>query len=317
MGKYYRHPKFGRVYGNTLPTPIGRLCWPALVTPKEDNYQGKVTLRYGITVLIDKEDPKTLAFKEKLDTMLDEEGGMLAIFNEHADVNISLSGEVLKDGDEFDQEKYPYYAGKYVILARNEKQIPVYGPSGSEEILDPSVIHGGVLGRVVLTPHLGPSGVSFKAEAVQYYKDDGVRFGGSVRNINAFLDAIKDDDDMGPEATEDEETDELQQEPQVSESYENQAASMVPAEIALPRGRGRPAKVQPVVAPPAPSLRAQVVGQVRQVPQVATQPQVALQAKTAAVQAQELRMRQAQASKPQPGKVVTTGKGKLLALNNL
>jgi hypothetical protein len=294
MGKYYRHPKFGRVYGTTLKTPIGRLCWPALATPKEDNFQGVVTSRYGITILLKKDDPKTQAFVDSINTMLDEEGGMLEIFNEHADVRISLNSEVLKDGDGFDMEKYPYYAGQYVVLARNEKQIPVYGPTGKDEVLDPSMIKGGVLGRVILTPHLGPSGVSFKAEAVQYYKDDGVKLGGSARNINDMLDSIAEDDDTESAAAE-----------QVEEQVEEQAVVPAPVQtrpvtpvVQTPRGRGRP--------PTASNMRAQVAAQAPQANPTAA----ALRANMAQGTTQVNRVAAG-------AKVVTTGKGKALALNNL
>lgn len=297
MGKYYRHPKFGRVYGNTLKTPIGRLCWPALSAPKEDTFNGQTTSRYGCTILLPKEDGKSADFIEKLNNMLDEEGGMLEIFNEHADVNISLSSDVLKDGDTFDMEKYPYYKGNYVLLARNEKPVPVYGASGKDDILEPSVIVGGVLGRCIVTPHLGPSGVSFKLDAVQFWKDDGTKFGGAGRNLDAFLDAIEGVEDEYEESQED-------MTPEIPETYEE------PRPVA-PRGRGRPPKAAQM-APDTIRDRIAAATQKTGVPVSTARPGNVL----------AMRANQASAVKgvtkvPANAKVVTTGKGKALALDNL
>ncbi len=57
MAKYYKHPQYGRVYGDAIRTPIGRIAWPSLVEPKKSKTpDGKDIERFEVTLLLDKED---------------------------------------------------------------------------------------------------------------------------------------------------------------------------------------------------------------------------------------------------------------------
>jgi len=195
MSKYYKHPQYGRVYGEPIATPEGRAAWPSLVSPKESVApDGKTNLRYEITILLDKTAPETDVFLDKLNTMINEDGtGMLAEFNKGNSVKIALSDNILTDGDTFDMEKYPYYAGRYVIVARSPQDKPVPIRGKTREPVDAALVKGGVRIKAVVTPHIGPTGLSFKADKVQFISDDGVRFGGGNRDIDRLLDACEED----------------------------------------------------------------------------------------------------------------------------
>ena len=179
--RYYKHPTYGHVYGESLPTPLGRFCWVYLTKPKdappplEGQQQGPP--RYEITVLLDK--GSSADFITSLKAMTDE---MLALFNKGRSANLGECKLFGKngDGDEADLEKYPYYKNCWVLTGRNAKAPKVVGPD--RKPIDPKEVIGGHLGKVVITPLITAHGISYKLEAVQFVKDDGVRIGGSVRD---------------------------------------------------------------------------------------------------------------------------------------
>ncbi len=207
MSKYKAHAEYGHVYGDTLATPIGRLCWIYLVSPKpaketkEGEKPGKP--RYEVTLLLSKTDPALAPFTETIDKMYDE---MLAVFNKK---RLSQQGAPLGkgplfsdgDGDWVDKEKYPFYAGNHLLRATNTQKPGIW--DAVRVGLDPESINAGMIGRLVITPMATSHGLRFKLTDVQMLKDDGVRYSGFFGNTSSFLDAIgpADESSTSEEAT--------------------------------------------------------------------------------------------------------------------
>jgi len=216
--KLYKHPKYGHVYGPSIKAPKGRFSWPALTTPKDppppEPGAAPGTPRYELTLLLDKKSDKTVLFFKHIAEIAKE---METLFNQGRKGSKVSLGEYYTDGDDFIAsredyaEKYPYYKGKYVIVVRNAKQPQIFGAAGDEEDeggnpvlpeIDPSEVHAGMKGRVILNPLFTAHGVSYKLEAVQVLEDDGTRYGGGAPNFASLL-ADSDEDEFGDEDTED------------------------------------------------------------------------------------------------------------------
>lgn len=236
MGKYYKHPKFGRVYGEALATPRGRACWISLVNPKDppppSAGQPPGKPRYEATILLQKDNAKVISFVKALHVMVQE---MLVEYNQGNKAKLAIDSE-LYDGDAADLEKYPYYAGCWTLLARNEKQPEVVNSSKPKpQAIAKSGIIGGNLIRLIVTPHIGPTGVSFKLNIAQFVDDDGVRFGGGVRDYSAMLvdDEAVDEDDDGLE----------KEAKKISASGSDLPADSAPVMEAQPKAKGKKAAI--------------------------------------------------------------------------
>ncbi len=201
-----------------------------------------------------------------------------------AKLSLSEGEELLKDGDTFDLEKYPYYAGKYIIQARNTNAIGVKDVNKND--IDPSVVKGGVKGLLIVTPHIGPTGLSFRGERLQFIEDDGERFGGSLRNVDALLDNLEEEteEEKEVEPIEEVETEVVEEVEETPPPVKKVAPAKPIASKALP---------PKAATPPAPTNKAEAAANLRA--QMAAKVQKA----------------------PPVGKAVTTGKGKNLALDNL
>lgn len=195
MTNYYKHPTYGMVYGKSIVSPLGRLCWPFLVTPKnpppatDGNPPGAP--RYEVTIALPKADLKVKKFVKEVKEMTDE---MLVLFNKGRSAKLSelsLFGKY-GDGDEADHEKYPFYEGTWNLVGRNTQVAKVV--DASKKIIEAKTIEGGMIGRLIVTPLITSHGISYKLEAVQFVKDDGVRFAGSARDSLDLFDACADDD---------------------------------------------------------------------------------------------------------------------------
>lgn len=284
---YYRNPRYGRVYGNPIATPVGRIAWPALAEPrKSKTKEGKDIENFEFTIAFQKDDPKAEKFLADLDYMVhgdasSDEKGMLEVYNDNSRTTIDIPGDIVRDGDKYDLEKYPYYANCWVVYARNSAEAIKVKDIKRKEI-DPKTVVGGMLCVGVVTPHLGPTGISFKGDTVQLVKDDGVRFGGGSRNVDHLLAAIEEDVEESEEPTEslELETEEVEETPP-------------PA----------PKKATPTRTPPV----AQGRDAVKQ----------AVEKRAARAVAQPTAPATTLKGTPPGAKVVTTGKGKNLALNNL
>ena len=191
--KYYRHATYGTVYGESAPTPQGRLAWPSLVKPKDPPKSKEGAMgqpRYEVSLILPKNNPKVATF---LDYIKTETAEMLKLFNDGSKVKIAIDSFV-QDGDNFDAEKYPYYVNSWVLVARNAKAPTIVDDAKGE--VGPELIKGGMIGKLMVTPLITSHGLSYKLEVVQFLKDDGVRFaGGSGRDMSALLSQLDDDDE--------------------------------------------------------------------------------------------------------------------------
>lgn len=204
--KYYKHPQYGHVYGDRLVTPFGRAAWPALAVPKDppppQPGQQPGQPRYELTVLLQKKDKETKAFIKVLKEMT---GEMVALFNKGRSAKISVD-EPLKDGNDFDMEKYPYYKDNFILVARNAKNVNVV--DGKKRDIDVKMVEGGNIVCAVICPLVTAHGISYKLEIVQFVKDDGVKFAGSIAPADTYLSIIDDKSEDEEEDEEDEEEEE-------------------------------------------------------------------------------------------------------------
>lgn len=197
MGKYYKHPTYGMVYGISLPTPVGRGGWPHLVTPKdapppkENEKQGAP--RYEQSIFLEKDNPAVIKFVKTIKDMTDE---MLEYFNQKraAQMGSCMLFGKNGDGDEMDLEKYPFAKGCYVLVARNTKPVKVVDRTVPKpKVIDTALIAGGIKVKFVVCPLITAHGISYKLEAVQLWEDDGIRFAGAARDSAELFDACEDD----------------------------------------------------------------------------------------------------------------------------
>lgn len=178
-----------RVYGDAIITPIGRFSWPALDVPRDPpppkpgETPGKP--RYEVNLLLPKEDKTVLEFKARVEAI---SADMITLYNANSQKSKLAGGDVFRDGDSSDKEKYPYDLGNWVMTARNTTLPDIYDVE--KNTMEGSVIKGGMLGRLIVIPHLGATGMSYKMEIVQLLKDDNVRFGGGKPDYLGLLDAI-------------------------------------------------------------------------------------------------------------------------------
>lgn len=199
--KFYKHPTYGHVYGVQIKTPAMRVCWPHLIKPKEapepKEGQTKGEPRFEITQILTKDAPDVIEFCKTLKAMTDE---MLKLFNKGRS---ALLGECLQfgkygDGDTADHEVYPYYKNSHILIARNAKAVKIVDRNPKNGF-DPKGIVGGVICHLVVTPLITAHGISYKLEVVQFVKDDGIRFGGGLRDATELLDACGDEESESAE----------------------------------------------------------------------------------------------------------------------
>jgi hypothetical protein len=200
--KYYTHPTYGMVFGNKELTPSGTIVWPSLVKPREFKQVGAAQdkpspPRYEVTILFKKSDTKAKLFLENLDVTTQE---MLAQYNENKSAKIAAA-EFVKDGDnekKFDPEKYPFFAGNWVLVARNAEKPACWGTERDENGIvlpcEPVKFAGGQVCKLIITPIITAHGISYKLNDIQLVKDDGQRFGGGVVEGASLLSQASDED---------------------------------------------------------------------------------------------------------------------------
>lgn len=199
---------YGHVYGETVRTPAVRVAWPSLTKPKESPFKNedgsqKTPPRYELTFLLPKDTKDTVAFLDNLESLKDE---MVDAFNHKRPTKIQVDSLGVKDGDDFDLEKYPYYENHFVLIARNTAKPAVRGAK-KDTVLEASEVQGGCLCWGYLTPLCTAHGISFKLEIVQLLKDDGQRFGGGRKAESLMEDYESGVPDEFKEEEEDEDED--------------------------------------------------------------------------------------------------------------
>lgn len=183
--KYYKHPKFGHVYGEDIRVPVSRVAWPYLVTPRPMKEGSEGAPRFEVTFLLPKEDPQTEFFLNAMKTM---SGEMVELFNKGRGTSIAITN-VVGDGDNpwpgFDKDAYPYYAGNWIVTARNTQLPTIVGPEKTP--IEGSVIKAGMKCKAVVTPIVTSHGVSYKLGIIQLIEDDGTSWG-FKKDLTAMLD---------------------------------------------------------------------------------------------------------------------------------
>ncbi len=193
----YKHPAYGHVYGKRIKTPIGRIAWPALVTPKENTFpvpdgQTPPPPKYEVTFLIPKKSEQGALWLENIKTMKNQ---MVKMFNDgRKGAKIAVSDEdIVKDGDNMDAEKYPYYKDHWFIVAKNAKVPDVYNQD--VESIEASVPVGGMKAVLIVKPICTSYGLSYQLLTLQLAKDDGVRFGGGQKDSKDLLSELNGGDE--------------------------------------------------------------------------------------------------------------------------
>lgn len=186
MEKTYFKNAFNNTFGEMMGTPIGRAMWVNLVTPNAKFKPEK----FGLTILFDKKDP---ACKTQLNQMIAA----------CKDIATSVYGAKvpaftyppIRDGDE--NEKYKNFKGMYYIGAKSKNRIEVI--DAKKNTLDAAIVAPGVLVRAVVTPILFDSGFAWQLNAVQFVKDDGVRFYGGA-DPKSLFDELQEEDQPAAES---------------------------------------------------------------------------------------------------------------------
>lgn len=229
-----KHKTFGHVYSQeSYGTPQGRLVWLYLDKPKDppkpkDGQESSSPPRYEATILLPKSDKAVKTFASLVEEVA---GEMVELFNKGRSAKIAIE-DVFKDGDSetFDKEKYPYYKGCWVLTARNAKNdFAVLNNKG--ESIEATKPVGGNVGALVILPMITSYGISYKLEAVQLIKDDGVKFGGGSRSIEKIKNALKtlctideDEEDTSVDEEDTEETTEEEVSPKSAKAKKGLAA---------------------------------------------------------------------------------------------
>lgn len=324
MGFFYI-PAIKRMYGNEIITPRGRFAWPFLVNPKAPSEQMKAKAaeqkqnppeaRFEIQWLGQADDADVLAFNESLGLMVTQ---MLLEWNSRqgkTDPKLAIDN-YLREADPETFEKYPYLANTLSLIARNKnRDDPTKGfiiKNAKKQVINPSEIVGGMIGRIVVQPHIGTSGLSFQLKTVYLLEDDGTRIGGAVRNHDALLDACGDAEELETEeSTSNQECDDVLSD----ESVTGAVSAATEAEIDQavdeafsPEGEAPAAQM--------PQATTQVHGAAQKRPPAVVDPkkiQADIRAKAVAAAKGQTAAPAAQVASPG----LKTGKGKQAALDNL
>ncbi len=201
MSKAYRSNKYGGLYSDTFNTPVGRLFWLHLVTPKQ--FRGAVDAgkeppkpKYEATIAFPKDDPKT---KVLLENLTAEVKAMVDAFNVGKKTKLG-EVQIFQDGDESQETytKYPWVKGCYFMTARSGFA-PLAVDKGGDEYAVKDIV-GGMKGKIAFQCCISNGGLSFTLEAAQFWEDDGQRFGGGARSTAQLFDACADEAPKAEEA---------------------------------------------------------------------------------------------------------------------
>lgn len=189
--------KNGNVWTNEdILTPLGRFVWVYLVTPKASTFAAKpgeapAAPKYSCGLLLKKDDPKVAAFRQQVIGVVNP---ALELKNEGSSTTIGIR-EVFKDGDSPLYKDYPYYKNMWLFTGGNPAKPEVFDKDLNR--MDPAKLVGGMMGRFKVSPFIVNSGVSYRLYTVQFYKDDGTRFGAGAKDPLDMMTKIEDAIDEG------------------------------------------------------------------------------------------------------------------------
>lgn len=193
MSEFYMN-KFGNVFGEMMATPIGRANFINLKTPNT-KYQ---PAKYGLSILFEKKDA---AVKTGLNVMIKHCKDLIAFAASKGKKTEEFTVGPIRDGDSDKTSKYQGFAGKWFISAKNASQPDMIMMGKKMEVASPDLFLPGVLVRATVSPIIYDDGVSWKVHAVQFVKDDGVRFYGGP-DPKSLLAALDEDEPPAEEALE-------------------------------------------------------------------------------------------------------------------
>ena len=98
--RYYKHPTYGHVYGESLPTPLGRFCWVYLTKPKDIAEDGsKLWLRQA-SVCCSISSPTIAIAREELASLWRGKAVELQLFADEAHRKLGKEGYTIRTSDE-------------------------------------------------------------------------------------------------------------------------------------------------------------------------------------------------------------------------
>lgn len=195
----YKPDAYGGIYGDTYNTPVGRLFWLHLKEPKPVTFapkegQAPAAPKFEATCCFDKSNPKTATLKESLQKEVD---AMIAHYNQGKKMKLG-SCELFQDGDnDVLAEKYPWLRGTWFVTARTRTFEPTKLIDKTGDPYAIADLNSGNKGRIAFQPRIGATGISYSLQAVQFWEDDGQRFGGKGKEASEMFKDACDGDTCG------------------------------------------------------------------------------------------------------------------------
>lgn len=220
--KFFRN-RFGNVFGLAMLTPIGRADWVYLSTPNSHFKPEK----YSLTILFDKTDKAVKAELNKMITACAE----LAT-QEYGDKKTGFKFAPIRNGDEENEKGKAPHPGYYYIKANNAMRPTVKATKGGRNVdVDPAIVTAGVKVIAEVQPMLFDDGFAWRLNAVQFVKNDGVKFthgpsAGDMFDILSEDEDESDEKDMSIEEAADEALIETPKTKKVSKAVNGKSAAL-------------------------------------------------------------------------------------------
>jgi hypothetical protein len=178
----------------TVYTPIGKLCYPALFVPKAPMNGGVGDPRYSLILVFDKEGLNSVAYKELRAQVQEAAAEKWGAKAQDGAFMRSLRLPFRDSSEKGHLEGFDY--GPVYISPWTKRKPGIVDLNGSE-ILVPDDVFAGQLGRATVRPFAyeqqGNKGVAFGLEHVQIVKADEPRIDGRRSAASAFAGAGDDE----------------------------------------------------------------------------------------------------------------------------
>jgi hypothetical protein len=185
--------KFGNVFGNSMLTPIGRADWVYLDKPNSHFKPEK----YSLTILFDK---KEKGVKDDLNKMISACAELVE--QAYGDKKTGFKYGPIRNGDEEGEKGKAPHPGYYYIKANNAMKPTVKATKGGRNVdIDPAVVTAGVQVIAEVQPMLFDDGFAWRLNAVQFVKNDGIKFSHGPSAGDMFAVLSEDEDDTDKEDT--------------------------------------------------------------------------------------------------------------------